>query len=201
MRPALLLLALILTACTSAAGPEPSPAATQPPPAELLPGEDWVLLASPAAGRTTLRVEDGRFSGQAPVNRYSGSLQIDGERLTLSAVASTKMAGPPEPMAAEVEYFQTLPKVTTWEVMDEQLTLSGPDGPLLVYAAPDSTGAFAVTLLGSSPAKAKAQAEKAGYAFRVVSVDGEPRAVTMDFRSDRIGATVVDGRVTEVAVG
>jgi hypothetical protein len=50
-----------------------------------------------------------------------------------------------------------------------------------------------------------AEAEKAttdaGYAFRVVSVDGEPKAVTMDYREDRINAEVEDDEVVRVTVG
>lgn len=209
MRLGVVLLALVLAGC-AAGSPGPvdseSPSAPPPPPA-LLPGEDWVLLhaqADPATPRftVTLRFEDGRASGKAPVNRYFGQVQAGADgTMTFGPVASTEMAGPPPAMRAETAYFAALPQVTGWEVADDLLTLKGTSGPLLVFAAPDSTGAFAVTLLGRTRAEAKAAAQAAGYTFRVVSVDGQPRAVTMDYRPDRIDATIVKGVVTEVSVG
>ena len=69
------------------------------------------------------------------------------------------------------------------------------------FAQPDSPAVFGRSLVGMKVARARNAAEEAGYAFRVVSVDGENRPVTMDYRPDRLNATVVDGRVTEVTVG
>ncbi|MEI2785827.1 MAG: META domain-containing protein [Candidatus Nanopelagicales bacterium] len=118
-----------------------------------MPGEDWLLVdatgtPNPASFRVTLRFSDGQVAGQGPVNRYSGQVTLGQGTIQTSAVASTKMAGPPEATAAEQAYFDALGKATTWEVMDEMLTLSDATGPLLVYAAPDSVAAFAASLVG-----------------------------------------------------
>jgi hypothetical protein len=75
------------------------------------------------------------------------------------------------------------------------------DTTILRYGLPDSAAAFGATLIGKTTAKARNRAQAEGYTFRVVSVDGEGKPVTQDYRPDRLNATVVDGRVTEVTVG
>lgn len=48
---------------------------------------------------------------------------------------------------------------------------------------------------------ATALAEANGYVARVGSIDGEPQAVTMDYRLDRFTFDVVDGVVTACQYG
>lgn len=48
---------------------------------------------------------------------------------------------------------------------------------------------------------ATALAEANGYTARVGSIDGEPQAVTMDYRLDRFTFDVVDGVVTACQYG
>jgi outer membrane murein-binding lipoprotein Lpp len=60
---------------------------------------------------------------------------------------------------------------------------------------------FAPTILGMTEQEAKSATEAAGYTFRVVEIDGQPQAVTMDYRIDRVNATINDGRVASVTVG
>lgn len=52
-----------------------------------------------------------------------------------------------------------------------------------------------------TPEDATALAEQNGYVARVGSVDGEPRAVTMDYRLDRFTFDVVDGVVVACQYG
>lgn len=54
---------------------------------------------------------------------------------------------------------------------------------------------------GLSPEEADALAVENGYVTRVGSVDGEPRPVTMDYRTDRFTFEVVDGAVTACTYG
>lgn len=56
-------------------------------------------------------------------------------------------------------------------------------------------------LSGLSEAEAEAAAAAAGYDVRVVSVDGEQRMTTMDYRTDRINLEIEDGQVTRAFVG
>ena len=54
---------------------------------------------------------------------------------------------------------------------------------------------------GLTPEDATALAENAGYVGRVGTIDGEPQAVTMDFREDRFTFEVTGGKVTACTYG
>ncbi len=193
---------LLLAACSSPGTSEPSPSPTVVPQA-LAPGSEWVLVA-PASitGDVTITFDADQVSGQAPVNRYFGPFTAtDDGTLSFGPLARTEMAGPPELMAAEDEYMALLERVTAFDADEIALTLRDGDEMLLDFAQADSPAVFGRTLVGLTVKKARAAAEAEGYAFRVVSVDGESKPVTMDYRPDRLNATVVDGRVTEVKAG
>lgn len=49
--------------------------------------------------------------------------------------------------------------------------------------------------------EATAAIEQAGYVWRLGTIDGEPQAVTMDYRTDRLTLTVDDGLVTDGSWG
>jgi len=49
--------------------------------------------------------------------------------------------------------------------------------------------------------EATTRIEEAGYAWRLGTIDGEPQAVTMDYRIDRLTLTVDDGLVTDATWG
>lgn len=51
------------------------------------------------------------------------------------------------------------------------------------------------------PVKAAAYVKDRGYVSRIGTVDGVPRAVTMDYREDRLTFTITKGRVTSCVVG
>jgi hypothetical protein len=68
-------------------------------------------------------------------------------------------------------------------------------------AAMEQTEQFAETVVGMSDSEAQAATEAAGYAYRVVMVDGEPLAVTMDYRPDRVNVALEDDVVTAATVG
>jgi len=67
----------------------------------------------------------------------------------------------------------------------------------------DEQRVFAENLVAQEPLldDATAQIEEAGYAWRLGTIDGEPQAVTMDYRLDRLTLTVNDGVVTEAQWG
>lgn len=56
-------------------------------------------------------------------------------------------------------------------------------------------------LVGLSLSEAQGKAGAAGYSTRIVSQDGDQRPVTMDYQSNRINLTVVNGKVTEANIG
>ena len=209
MRFAAVFVVLLLAGCASggASSASVSPSESSGPlPAELLPGDEWVLFSSAAVPGApqfgvTMQFDEGKVAGKAPVNRYFGTAAVGEGSLTFGPLATTQMAGPPEAMTAETGYMKALAGVTQWQVAGEVLSLSDAQGTLLQFGAPDSTGAFAATLLGKPRGQAKAAAQQAGYEWRVVSVDGESLAVTDDYRPQRIDASIQDGVVTAVSVG
>jgi PBP1b-binding outer membrane lipoprotein LpoB len=54
---------------------------------------------------------------------------------------------------------------------------------------------------GLSPDEATALATENGYVARVGTIDGEPQALTMDFREDRFTFEVTDGAVVSCTYG
>lgn len=56
-------------------------------------------------------------------------------------------------------------------------------------------------LVGLSEEAAQTKAAASGYEVRIAMVDGEPRALTMDYRTDRINLELEDGVVVRAAVG
>jgi hypothetical protein len=70
--------------------------------------------------------------------------------------------------------------------------------------SPDVDGVTATgehdEIIGMTEAEAEAYAEANEVPFRIGSVDGEPRPLTMDYRPGRITASVEDGVVTEYTV-
>jgi heat shock protein HslJ len=157
-----------------------------------------------------------QMSGQAPVNSYFTDYTTDGEKIRFGEIGSTRMAGDPTLMAAETAYFQLLGSVTSFVVTPEKLTLKAGAQDVLGYVPADQAGsstdvqgaaggedinALAGTLVGMSAADAEKATTDAGYVFRVTSVDGEPKAVTMDYREDRINAELESDKVVRVTIG
>jgi heat shock protein HslJ len=157
-----------------------------------------------------------QMSGQAPVNSYFADYTTEGEKIEFGPIGSTMMAGDPKLMTAESAYFELLGSVTTFELTPEKLTLKAGAQAVLGYVPADQAGsstdvqgaaggedinAVAPTLVGLSVADAEKATADAGYTFRVVSVDGEPKPVTMDYREDRINAEVEADKVVRVTIG
>ena len=63
--------------------------------------------------------------------------------------------------------------------------------------------AFLADLLATPlpEAEATARIEAAGYTWRLGTIDGEPQAVTMDYRIDRLTLTTQDGLVIDATWG
>ena len=184
------------------------------PVTDRLAGTAWKLETSSADSvdlekfDITADFDNGIMSGQAPVNRYTASYTVDGEQFTLGPIAGTRMAGPDDAMVAEAAYLTLLEAVTNVELNGSELALLAGERPVLEYTARDplndaleSTQEFADTLVGKTTAQAKKAAEDAGYAFRIIEVDGVPKAATADLQPDRINVAIEDGVVTEATAG
>ena len=83
---------------------------------------------------TTLFSDDGSVSGSGGCNRFSGTYAVDGDSLTLSPLASTKMACADHVMAQEGVFFDGMAEVASFAIEGTQLTLSdGSGAPLLGF--------------------------------------------------------------------
>jgi heat shock protein HslJ len=85
-------------------------------------GRDIVI---PARATITLTFQSGgQISGHSAVNNYAGSFRVapDG-KITIQLTAATQMAGAPELMQLEREYFEVLPRVTHFIVKSDQMIL------------------------------------------------------------------------------
>jgi heat shock protein HslJ len=181
-------------------------------------GETWYLTwmsgDAPRAGADiTLTFEDGRAGGQAPVNSYSGDYTTtDSGGLELGPIASTLMAGEPDAMRAEEQFFTLLEAVDGYttvaagemylfdgdlQTMAFALTPGVPEEP----SVSEEAEALAASVIGMTEAEAQRTVEEAGYVFRVVSRDGVSFPITEDYSVTRINVTVVKNLVTESYVG
>lgn len=82
-----------------------------------------------------LDAEAGQLFGMAGCNNYNAAYTLDGDKLTIGPVASTRMfCGEPEGlMAQESQYLSWLEEVTSYEIDGRQLTLRLDDGRSLIF--------------------------------------------------------------------
>jgi heat shock protein HslJ len=91
-------------------------------PASLLRGAEWTVtrigtVPVPAEPHVTLEFgADGRVTGKAPCNRFSGRYALTGEGLGITEVAGTRMACPPPVMAQEQDFFAALAAVRGFSI-------------------------------------------------------------------------------------
>ncbi len=87
-------------------------------------------LASPAQDSTPWLAFDGagQVEGHGGVNRLHGTARVDGDRLFLGPLGSTRMAGPPEAMDAEGALLAALEAVAGFRLEGTDLELVDADG-------------------------------------------------------------------------
>jgi heat shock protein HslJ len=119
----------------------PPPAAGGNPPAQLegavwqlkeLPGPQSAALAQ-LQRPVTLRFESGRLTGFAGCNNFSGSYQLDGDRLTIGPVASTQMACPEPDSSIENAFHVLLAGTLRYVVDGDSLTTTAASGAALRF--------------------------------------------------------------------
>lgn len=93
--------------------------------------------------------------------------------MTLLGACSSQEANPPEPTGEVI-----------MDVTEEQETFRT---DLIAAGLPQD--------------EATALIEQNGYTWRLGTIDGEPQAVTMDYRLDRLTLTIDDGIVTDAMWG
>jgi heat shock protein HslJ len=77
--------------------------------------------------------EEGRFTGQAPCNRYFGAQTVPYPWFKAETIGSTKMACPD--LAAKVAYFKALTAMTLIKVSGDSLLLTNDAGGSLFFEA------------------------------------------------------------------
>ncbi|MEO0653224.1 MAG: META domain-containing protein [Planctomycetota bacterium] len=140
MRSTLCILSLlILAACSSApeVGSGESPVPADFPLLETIWVVEAVRAEPTAEPRPALRFAvDGTLAGTAGLNQVSGEYRTNGSSaLSIGPLATTRMAGPPEQMAAEAALCSALEEVEGFSLRKETLFLLASGQPILRLGA------------------------------------------------------------------
>jgi heat shock protein HslJ len=120
---------------------------TDAQPASGLDNREWVLQSygdpdNPTSTLPGTRVtaqfdsSAGRVAGSAGCNRYNGLYQLNGNRLSLSRMVSTRMYCPgPGVMQQEAAYLQALQTVESYDVQGDRLLINSAGNTVLTYSA------------------------------------------------------------------
>jgi heat shock protein HslJ len=134
----------VFLAVVAASACAPVPGASQA--RETIADRDWQLVqiargaggapTVPSARPPSLRLDskEGRASGFAGCNRFSGSYQLAGDRLTFGPLLSTKMACE-RGMDVEAAYLDALAKTGSWSQEKDGIVLRGAGGVSLSFGA------------------------------------------------------------------
>lgn len=102
-----------------------------------LKGKHFVANQPDATIVLSFAPDEMRVNGKV-VNLYNGAYTADGNNIKFDGFASTMMMGEPKAMAAETEYFQFMPTVTTYELRDGTLVLTSDNGTEIVFTMVES---------------------------------------------------------------
>ena len=94
---------------------------------DRLAGGEWVLDGG-GSKPPVLRFEAGRVSGTGGCNRFGGSYDSNGDALSFSPLAATRMACEPEVMQAEQGFFAMLDRVRAMKLEGDALELRDESG-------------------------------------------------------------------------
>ena len=103
------------------------------------------LVPSPPEITVTAEFSDGKVSGSSGCNSYSGSYEVNGDRIEFGLFASTMMACPEPRMALESGVLSALGSSTRFEVNDSSLTLMNDSGEVLVRFSASEPGSITST--------------------------------------------------------
>ena len=93
-----------------------------------------VSSVDPSEYPMTLAFGKDSFSGRSAVNLYGGGYGVFGDKLVLTGIYTTYMAGTPEAMRAEQIYFELLGQVKKYTRSDAELILTDNNGnQLLIF--------------------------------------------------------------------
>lgn len=141
----MVLAAVFLVAC-SGVGKKSSPL-------EVV-GKTYELEGTIAGSSIDITFEEDQLSGSAGVNRYFAPYLIDGEKLSVSVVGTTRRMGPENLMDQEMEFVKMLENAKSVKVEGNKLVITTKDEKKMVFAEKEVTFEEAVkgktfTLVGS----------------------------------------------------
>ncbi len=121
------LLSLLLTATATLAMETNKQTAT-------LPGSAWQVKTF--AGQTPLADHaitfefdnEGNIGGDGSCNRFGGSCKIEGDKIEVGPLRSTRRACEPGIMQQEQKFLALLGAATAWAMDGDELVLTAPDG-------------------------------------------------------------------------
>ena len=124
-----LLLTLLLTASAALAMETNKQTAT-------LPGSAWQVTTF--AGQTPLADHaitfefdnEGNIAGDGSCNRFGGSCKIEGDKIEVGPLRSTRRACEPDIMQQEHKFLALLGTTTAWSIEGAALILTSPDGEI-----------------------------------------------------------------------
>jgi len=127
----LIILSLTAVACISSAGATGK-----------LEGVTWVLKSYGDPNHLTAAVADREVTltfdrdkkeirGNGGVNSYGSKYEVDGNKLTVSNIISTAMAGPEPLMSQEKAFFNILQSAQSYKISGQELTITGTEGILV----------------------------------------------------------------------
>jgi heat shock protein HslJ len=101
-----------------------------------LPGSTWQVTT--LAGQTPLADHpvtfefdtEGNIAGDGSCNRFGGSCKIEGDKIEIGPLRSTRRACEPDIMQQEHKFLALLGAVTGWSMDGEELVLTAPDGEI-----------------------------------------------------------------------
>ena len=107
-----------------------------------LPGSAWQVLTF--AGQTPLANHpitfdfdhEGNIAGDGSCNRFGGSCQIEGEKIKVGPLRSTRRACEPEVMQQEHKFLALLGAATMWLLDADKLVLTAPEGEIRAERRP-----------------------------------------------------------------
>ena len=85
--------------------------------------------------KADLRFEDGKFYGNGSVNRYFGSYTLNNNEINIGRIGKTLMMGPEDIMRQEDIFTALLEKITSYEVVGDELKLLNNEQVLLVLTS------------------------------------------------------------------
>ena len=102
-----------------------------------LDGSSWTLvegegITMPKDVTPTIAFESGTVSGSGGCNRFTGTYDEDGAKLSLGMLATTRMACAEDVMSAEAAYLSALESVSSWSAAGGELMLSDSSGQRLL---------------------------------------------------------------------